>query len=129
MDPAPCIVEGWIMPAPVSRPVRTHQHGTLWWLPSGGQGNGLGDAAWAPVLDVPAGIVAPLLAAFSAARVPAYAAQPDPFSRCIDRRVGARRGWRIWVGTSAYGRAEDVLLSVMPALADLSGHHKKPRNE
>ncbi len=41
------------MSASVSRPVAQPQRfGSLWWLPSGGISNGIGDDAWAPILDV-----------------------------------------------------------------------------
>ena len=41
------------MAASVSRPAeQTGRWGRLWWLPSGGYGNGLADDAWAPVLEV-----------------------------------------------------------------------------
>jgi hypothetical protein len=89
----------------------------LWWLPAGGQGNDLDDAAWAPVLELCQRDVPAVLAALRAARVPAYAApcgsaRPSPSHRAADRR-----SWRLWVGTSTYGTAEAVLLAVMPALA------------
>ena len=52
------------MLASVSRPVTQPQRfGRLWWLPSGGISNGIDDDAWAPILDVTAEQVTPLLAA------------------------------------------------------------------
>ncbi|PZF86077.1 hypothetical protein [Jiangella anatolica] len=87
--------------------------GRLWWLPSHGYGNGLDDHAWAPVLDVDARVAMILLDAFRAAGVPAYTASLTPHTHA------SRDGWatyRIWVGSSAYGRAEDTLLAVMPGL-------------
>jgi hypothetical protein len=105
------------MPASASRSVAGLQRfGRLWWLPSGGQGNGLDDDAWAPILEVSADVVTPLLAAFRAAGVPAYSASIRP---AISRRGG--RGpeaadFRVWVGSSAYGRAVETLVTVLPAL-------------
>jgi hypothetical protein len=89
----------------------------LWWLPSGGQGNGLDDDAWAPVLEVSQQIVPALLRVLREAGVPGYAA---PAQRGAARlRAAARRPepYRLWVGASAYGEAESVLLAVMPQLA------------
>jgi hypothetical protein len=100
------------MSASISRPAAVPQRfGRLWWLPSGGLDNGLDDEAWAPILEVPRDIVVPLLAALRAAGVPAYAADP----------AGARHGVRppgckLWVGSSAHGRAEETLIAVLPAL-------------
>ena len=66
--------------------------------PSGRQGNGIDDDAWAPILEVGAGIAVPLLGAFRAAGVPAYAASTQP---ALSRRA-ARMG--------------------RPCLPDLGGH-------
>ncbi len=88
----------------------------LWWLPAGGQGNDLDDTAWAPVLELCHRDVPAVLAALRAGRVPAYAA-PCESARSVPSHQGPdRRSWRLWVGTSAYGTAEVVLLAVMPAL-------------
>lgn len=99
----------------VSRSLHARRCESLWWLPSGGHGNGLRDAGWAPVLEVPAGIVGPLLEAFRSAGVPAYASPAHTVATRLAHRESAL-ACRLWVGTSAYGRAEDVLLTVMPAL-------------
>lgn len=110
------------MPASISRPpgqaaqLRLGQAGPLgrlWWLPANGRGNGLDDAAWAQIIEVGADAVAPLLAAFRARGIPAYAA-PAPRSA---RRRGLRapagpRCW-LWAGVSAYGRAEQALLALL----------------
>jgi hypothetical protein len=105
------------MPASVSRPVQGLQRfGRLWWLPSGGQGNGLDDDAWAPILEVGADVVTPLLAAFRAAGVPAYCAGMRP---ALSRRGAcgqAPSDYRVWVGSSAHGRAVETLITVMPSL-------------
>jgi hypothetical protein len=102
------------MTVPVSRPVaRLGRFGRLWWLPAGGYGNGLDDCAWAPVLQVSGQIVPQLLSALREAAVPAYAA------RARQPRHSGRQpeNFQLWVGASAYGRAEAVLLAVMPRLA------------
>jgi hypothetical protein len=99
------------MSAPASRPMhRPEKFGRLWWLPSDGDGNGLSDTGWAPIADVDADLVPILLAEFRAAGVPAYAA---PVSRRPLPRRRARfpvpRRWHVWVGTSCYGKGEEVL--------------------
>lgn len=41
------------MTVSASRPAKqSASPGHLWWLPPGGCGNGLDDAAWAPILEV-----------------------------------------------------------------------------
>jgi hypothetical protein len=102
------------MTAPVSRPAALLGcFGRLWWLPAGGYGNGLDDQAWAPALQVSGQVVPQLLSALQEAAVPAYAARlRDPRDR------GAQpESYQLWVGSSAYGRAEAVLLAVMPRLS------------
>jgi len=124
------------MPASVSRPLtQPHGLGRLWWLPSNGEDNGLDDAAWAPIADVSASIVAPLLAAFRAARVPAYAAPANQIltrrngrgARASERRRRAapeREIYHIWVGTSGHARAEEVLRIVLPRLQQEAKHER-----
>jgi hypothetical protein len=98
--------------ASASRPVHgPERFSRLWWLPARGQGNGLSDQAWAPVADVDAAIVADLLAELRTAGVPAYAAP------ATGRRGRSRgRTYHVWVGTSAYSRAEDTLRVKLPEL-------------
>jgi len=101
----------------VSRPVQQlWRFGRLWWLPANGYGNGLDDDGWAPILEVDARITAPLLESFRAAGVPAYAAPVHPRSHALAAFTERWPAYRVWVGTSAYARAEQTLLSVMPAL-------------
>lgn len=115
------------MAAPSSQPLS--ERGRVWWLPPHGRGNGLDDGAWAPVLEVDEHVVEPLLLAFLSASVPAYAAPTGAAGLLAAARHGgegrcgegrARRGgWsrhRVWVGASAHGRAEQVLIAVMPEL-------------
>ena len=71
--------------------------GRLWWLPAGGFGNGLDDAAWAPVLEISEQIVPDVLRALANAGVPGYAAHGGDWSpprlpgRALAR--GRGRGW------------------------------------
>jgi hypothetical protein len=106
------------MSASVSRPV-THagRPGRLWWLPSGGYGNGLDDEAWAPVLEVSQQIVSALLARLCEAGIPAYAAPARSAAARLRDRTGRPESYRLWVGASAYGAAEAALVVVMPYLA------------
>jgi len=109
------------MSASASRPVQQPERfGRLWWLPFRGMGNGLSDDGWAAVADVDATIVRRLLAELRAAGVPAHAApltgwpsrpRPRPPGHASDERR-----YRLWVGTSAYSRAEDVLRIRLPVL-------------
>jgi hypothetical protein len=109
------------MPASASRPLhQPERFGRLWWLPSRGTGNGLSDAGWAPVADIDARIVTPLLAELRAAGVPAHAApvagRPGRPRRRSDASDEPR--CRLWVGTSAYSRAEEVLRTRLPVLLE-----------
>jgi hypothetical protein len=112
------------MTASVLRSVEElRRFGRLWWLPPGGRGNGFDDDAWAPILEISEAAVPAILAALAAASVPAYAAAGGrPGSRSF-RRAREPGCCQLWVGTSAYGRAEAVLLAVMPHLArELDSH-------
>jgi hypothetical protein len=106
------------MTAPVSRPAsQPASHGRLWWLPAGGYGNGLDDAAWAPVLEISERVVPDVLGALADAGVPGYAAPARPPGFRLRDRSRQPEPWRLWVGASAHGRAEEVLVAVMPRLA------------
>jgi len=73
------------MSASISRPLQQLQRfGRLWWLPTGGQGNGLDDDAWAPILEVGAGLVERVLR--PGAGMPGIS--PGDVRRC------GRRAWR-----------------------------------
>ena len=107
------------MSASASRPLhQPEQFGRLWWLPSRGTGNGLSDAGWAPVADIDVRIVTPLLAELRAAGVPAHAARiTGRPSRPRPRgKPSHEPRYRLWVGTSAYSRAEEVLRIRLPVL-------------
>ena len=91
--------------------------GRLWWLPPRGTGNGLADSGWAPVADIDPAIAAELLAELRRAGVPAHAAPLTGRPRQSRPREGSRgRQYRLWVGTSAYSRAEEVLRTRLPVL-------------
>jgi hypothetical protein len=93
--------------------------GRLWWLPSGGEGNGLSDDAWVPIGEFDGAAVRLLLAELRAAGVPAYVA---PVARRPRERLRGRRGGAaeqraaLWVGCSAYGRAEEMLRTKLSAI-------------
>jgi hypothetical protein len=124
MGPALRWLEGGRMTAPVSRPAaRTARSGRLGWLPPGGYGNGLDDATWAPVLEISEQVVADVLGALASAGVPGYAAQVRPPGGRLRDRSPRPDTWRLWVGASAYGTAEAVLLAVMPRLAREAARH------
>jgi len=106
------------MTAPVSRPApRYGGFGQLWWLPSGGFGNGLEDESWIPILEISERVVPRVLAALRASGVPAYAALSGPTAGRLRDRSARPPGYQLWVGGSAYGEAESILLSLMPSLA------------
>jgi hypothetical protein len=104
--------------APASCPAaQLNRFGRLWWLPAGGHGNGLDDQAWAPALQVSGQAVPRLLAALREASVPAYAARTRGF-----RGHGSQPdSYQLWVGANGYGRAEAVLMAVMPQLVREAG--------
>jgi hypothetical protein len=125
MDPAPneCDDRGsGFMSASITRLVSQPQRfGRLWWLPPGGLGNGINDDAWAQILQVSADLVSPLLEELRIAGVPAYAAR---MSSASSRRPvsAAASSCRLWVGTSAYARAEETLITVLPSLISRPQH-------
>jgi hypothetical protein len=100
--------------------------GRLWWLPANGHGNGLDDEAWAPIIDADADTARRLLTALRDLRIPAYAA-PLPAARGVRHRARRPGGpaCRLWVGTSAYGRAEQALLTLLPNLPGGSDHARR----
>jgi hypothetical protein len=112
------------MSASVSKPAeQIGSRGRLWWLPSGGYGNGLDDDAWAPVLEVSEQVVPALLRMLGEAGVPAYAAPARSGARQLRGGIGRPEGYRLWVGASVYGRAEMVLVRVMPELTREAAQH------
>ena len=107
------------MTAAVTRPVqqRAGRFARLWWLPAGGDGNGLGDGAWVPVLEISEQVVPQVLRVLRDAGVPGYAAPSRPAAGGLRDRSGGPAGWQLWAGGSGYGRAEAALLAAMPSLA------------
>jgi hypothetical protein len=110
--------------ASASRPLRQPERfGRLWWLPDRGEGNGLDDTAWAPLAVGDIATIRALLAELRAADVPAFAAPLTgrPGGRRTRRQTLRRERpsadrYQLWVGTSGYGRAEEVLRIKLPAL-------------
>jgi hypothetical protein len=114
------------MSASVTKPLRLPERfGRLRWLTSKGQGNGLSDAAWAPIAEVDAAVVPALLAELQAADVPAFAAPVSvrPLSASRGRRPQAavKQRSRLWVGSGACSRAEETLRIKLPALLRRTG--------
>jgi hypothetical protein len=112
------------MSASASNPLhQPERFGRLWWLPSRGTGNGLSDAGWAPVADIDARIVTPLLAELRSAGVPAHAAPVTGRPGGSRPRAQGREkpSYRLWVGTSAYSRAEEFLRTRLPVLLERAG--------
>lgn len=106
------------MTSSVSRPAeQLGRFGRLWWLPAGGYGNGLDDQAWAPALQISGRIVPQVLDALRDAGVPAYVARVRSPLRSPRDRGWQPESYQLWVGASAYGRAEAALLAVMSLLA------------
>ena len=106
------------MSASVQRSVEElRRFGCLWCLPVRGRGNGLDDDAWVPVLEISEAAVPSVLAARGSASVPAYAAPGGSAGPRSSGRPCEPGSCQLWVGASAYGRAEAVLPAVMPHLA------------
>jgi hypothetical protein len=109
------------MSASASRPLRQPERfGRLWWLPGEGEGNGLDDTGWAPLAVGDIGVIRALIAELTGAGVAAFAA---PVTRRPSRR-GTRPSadrYQLWVGTSRYSRAEDILRIKLPALLRTAG--------
>jgi len=102
--------------------------GRLWWLPAGGQGNGLDDVGWAPLADLFPETVAPVLEALRVAGAAGYVAHVPPrHLGTIAGSTGERRrpSFRLWVGVSTYQTAEDTVASVLRSL-DPGGPSTEP---
>lgn len=112
------------MSVSVSKPAeQTGGRGRLWWLPSGGCGNGLDDDTWAPALEVSERIVPALLRVLGEAGVPAYAAPAHSGASRLSDRSRLPEAYRLWVGASFYGQAEMMLVRVMPYLTREAARH------
>jgi hypothetical protein len=109
------------MGAAVHRMIEVRSFDRIWWLPAGGFGNGVDDAAWVAAVDVLGEPVArEVLTQLAAAAVPAYAA---PLRHLEAGRAPTRHGpggdtqvFRVWVGSSRFGGARDALLVLLPGL-------------
>jgi hypothetical protein len=97
--------------------------GRLWWLPAGGRDNGLDDDSWAPVLEVSEEVVPKVLGVLCDAGVPAYAAPARPAAARLRDHSARPAACRLWIGASAYGRAETALVTAMPLLAREAAEH------
>ena len=80
----------------------------LYWLPSGGIGNGLNARTWAVVIDADASELILLLDTLREADIAAYAAR-----LVRPGRMGRSKVFRIWVDTWTHARAEDVIREVL----------------
>ena len=87
------------------------------WLPPGGHGNDLTAVGWAPVADLPAAIIEAVLDLLSTAGIPAYTA-PAPLPVRNTLPAAPQRGdlWRLWVGSTSFAHAENLLVDRLPAL-------------
>jgi hypothetical protein len=105
--------------AAVTRPAqqRAGHFARLWWLPTGGDGNGLGDSAWVPVLQISEQVVLQILKVLRDAGVPGYAAPARLAAGGLRDRSGRPEAWHPWAGGSGYGRAEAALPAAMPSVA------------
>ena len=77
---------------------------------AGGVTNGLPALRWVPLVDVDPPLVAPILAALAAHRVPAHA---EAASVRLSTRARRPRRWRLWVDTRSWVRAEDIVRTEM----------------
>jgi hypothetical protein len=94
----------------VSRSVgELSRFGLIWWLPAGGVGNGLDAEGWAPILEVRPDELARILPALAAAGIAGYAAPALPGRRRLSRRRTTETLFRLWVASTRYSAAEDVL--------------------
>ena len=112
------------MTSAASKPLQcAGRAGRLWWLPAGGRGNGLYDDSWAPVLQVSDDVVPRVLKVLRDAGVPAYAAPARSATARLRDRSGLPAGCQLWVGASAYARAETALVTAMPSLVRKAAEH------
>lgn len=87
-----------------------------------GWGNGLDDDAWAAIVDVTSEDAARvILRRLQHAGVPAYTSGVTRFGTPSHRPKADRHRYRIWVGSGSYGRAETMLLQIVPELSRLLG--------
>jgi hypothetical protein len=99
------------------------RQGRLWRLPPGGYRNGLDDEAWVPVLKVRERTVPTVLCVLAEAGVPAYAAPASSGASRLEDDMGRPEPYQLWVGASAYGRAEMALARLTPYLTHDASRH------
>jgi hypothetical protein len=112
-----------VLPAASKPLLRTGPGGRLWRLPAGGRGNGLDADSWAPVLEISEQVAPRLLSVLRDAGVPAYAAPARSAAARLRDCSGRPAGCRLWVGASAYARAETALVTAMPSLVREAAEH------
>jgi len=79
--------------------------------------------AWVPALEVSQQIVPALLGMLHEADVPGYAAPAHLAGRRLRDGTARPESYQLWVGASAYGEAETVLITVMPYLTREAARH------
>ena len=95
----------------------------MFWLPPGGFGNGLTATAWAQIADLTEDNVAEVIFSLTESGIPAYVA-------ALGRRPGTRAGgfrrtkYRLWVASTSYGRAQDVLMPLYRAFEHPADRHE-----
>lgn len=85
------------------------------WLPPGGQNNGVCADRWAEIADLKRGDVELVLAALAACGVAGYVAIPGG----LRLRLGRSLRYRLWVDSMKYHQAEDVLMKHFSSAGDL----------
>ena len=102
--------------------VEVNHEALPFWLP-GGRDNGLPDQAWVPIIDVNSEVAADvILLELKDAGVPGYTARVrQPRKHDLRRGHTDATRMRIWVGCSAYGRAEGTITRILRRLAQGSG--------
>lgn len=102
------------MTAPRSRPAEHSAHLDRLWVPARCCGNGWKTPRWAPVLEVREQIVPDVLRTLA---MSGHASPAHPLGYRLPDRSRRPGIYRLWVGASAHGRAERVLVAVMLRLA------------
>ena len=87
------------------------ERGVPFWLPPSGSGNGLSAPAWAEILQIPGRSVAPVLSVLPAHDIAGFV---DLAADETEHRVlTGQAGYRLWVDSHQYSRAEDLLMRVL----------------
>jgi hypothetical protein len=102
--------------------------GPMFWLPPGGFGNGLTATAWAQIADLSDDNLPEVLFSLTESGIPAHVA-------ALRRRPGSkadglrRTTYRLWVASSSYGRAQDVLMPLYRAFEHPIDHGPGTRTD